>query len=164
VRTTTTAQVKLDAVFAVADVTQGSIHAVIEIKAPPARVFAALTSPEQLASWWGSDSTYRTHDWKVDLRPGGAWSCRATNVGGGPVSTAEGEYRVIDPPKVLEYTWRPSWDGNHETVVRYELEPTATGTRVKVTHRGFGDRVESCKSHTAGWDNVLGWLREHVAT
>lgn len=48
--------------FAVADVTEGVIHAVIDIEAPPGRVFEALTSTEQLARWWGSETSYRTHD------------------------------------------------------------------------------------------------------
>ena len=152
---------KLRRVFAVADVTQGVIHAVIDIAAPPERVFAALTSPEQLASWWGSADTYRTHDWQLDVRPGGAWSCFATNVTGGPATRVEGVYTVVDPPRVLEHTWKPAWEQGHETVVRYELEPISTGTRVKVVHRGFGDRVDACRGHADGWNRVLGWLRGH---
>ncbi len=149
--------------FAVADVTEGVIHAVIDIEAPPGRVFAALTSTEQLASWWGSDSSYRTHDWQIDLRPGGAWSCLASDIHNQTVTTVGGVYLVVDPPRVLEHTWRPSWEQGHETVVRYELESTRIGTRVKVSHRGFGDRVEACRSHEAGWNLVLGWLREHAS-
>lgn len=149
--------------FALADVTQGVIHAVIDIEAPPQRVFTALTSADQLASWWGSESTYRTHDWQIDLRPGGAWRCLATNTGNQMVTTVEGVYLVVDPPRVLEHTWRPSWDGGHETVVRYELEPTRLGTRVKVLHRGFADRVDACRNHESGWNLVLGWLRGSLA-
>lgn len=149
-------------VFAVADVTRGVIHAVIDIAAPPARVFEALVDPAQLASWWGSPETYRTHDWACDVRPGGAWSCVATNAASGLRTTVGGAYLVIDRPRVLEYSWRPSWEPGLDTVVRYELEPTETGTRVKVVHRGFDDRSEACKGHEAGWNLVLGWLRAHL--
>lgn len=146
---------------AVADVTRGVIHAVIDIAAAPARVFEALTSPAQLASWWGSADTYRTHDWHCDVRPGGEWGCIATNADGVTKTTVGGAYLVVEPPHVLELTWKPSWDPGPETIVRYELEAIAAGTRVKVVHRGFGERVESCKGHEAGWNNVLGWLTAH---
>lgn len=78
---------------AVADLHEGVIHAVIEIAAPPARVFEALTTPAQLASWWGSAETYRTEQWTIDLRPGGAWRCIAKNARDGQVST------VADPTR-----------------------------------------------------------------
>lgn len=149
--------------FAVADVTEGVIHAVIDIAAPPARVFEALTTPAQLASWWGSATMYRTHDWHCDVRPGGEWHCKATNADQVTITTVGGTYRVVEPPRVLELTWKPSWDEGPETVVRYELTESGGGTRVKVLHSGFGDRVDSCKNHEAGWNNVLGWLRAHLA-
>lgn len=149
--------------FAVADVTLGVIHAVIDIAAPPERVFEALTTPAQLAIWWGSAETYRTHDWHCDLRAGGAWGCLATSVDETNKSTVGGTYRVVDPPRALEFTWKPSWDPGPETVVRYELTPSNGGTRVKVLHSGFGDRVESCKNHEAGWNRVLGWLVGHLS-
>lgn len=148
--------------FAVADVKRGTIVTVIDIAAPPERVFEALTDPAQLASWWGSAETYRTHDWACELRPGGAWGCVATNAGSGALTTVGGTYLVIDPPRVLEYSWRPSWEPGLDTVVRYELEPTAAGTRVRVAHRGFEGRSEACKGHEAGWNLVLGWLRAHL--
>lgn len=149
---------------AIADVTQGTIHAVIELEASPARVYAALTTPSELAAWWGSDDTYRTHDWVLDLRPGGLWSCLATSVDGQRKSRVEGEYRVIDPPRVLEHTWRPSWEPGLDTVVRYELEATALGTRVRVVHTGFGAAADACRSHTEGWTRVLGWLTRGLGT
>lgn len=56
---------------ALSDFSAGTIHASIEIEAPPDVVWDALTEPAQLMSWWGSSELYRTFDWQVDLRPGG---------------------------------------------------------------------------------------------
>ena len=67
-----------------------SIVAEIEIAAPPDIVFDALTTPADLAAWWGAEGVYRTHDWKLDLRPGGEWSCLATQAGTGAVMTVRG--------------------------------------------------------------------------
>ena len=63
---------------ALADVSAGIILADIEIKAPPERVFTALTSAE-ITQWWGDDDTYKTTAWHSDLRPAGHW--KATGMG-----------------------------------------------------------------------------------
>jgi len=57
---------------AVADLTDGVILAAVEIAAPADRVFRAISS-EEIASWWGSPSTYRVTRWTGDVRPGGWW-------------------------------------------------------------------------------------------
>jgi len=135
----------------------------IEIGAPPETVFDALTNPVELASWWGSAETYRTYDWQVDLRPGGRYSCKAKSVGGnngGNESEVHGEYTEVDPPRTLAFTWAPSWEQGNQTQVRYTLEPTASGTRLRIIHWGFGDRQKSVEGHAEGWMRVLGWLEQ----
>ena len=42
-------------------------HTVI-LSAPPERVFAALTQPEQITRWWGDDSIYWMTNVQQDLR------------------------------------------------------------------------------------------------
>jgi uncharacterized protein YndB with AHSA1/START domain len=146
---------------AIAEVVQGVIKAVVDIDVPPAVVFDALTNPTELAAWWGSPDTYRTYDWEIDLRPGGRWTCKTQRVSGGPVQDVGGVYGTVEPPRLLEYTWRPAWDDYAETRVRCELEPTETGTRLKVTHSGFVDAALAT-GHAEGWKRVLGWMTAHV--
>lgn len=140
---------------------QGIVQAVAEIEAPPERVFDAITDPKELEAWWGADDLYRTSDWQIDLRVGGAWSCMAKNVHDGRVTTVRGEYLAVERPRLLECTWLASWEGFARTVIRYDLEPIAIGTRLSVLHRGF-PTPEACNGHAAGWTNVLGWLAGHV--
>jgi uncharacterized protein YndB with AHSA1/START domain len=146
----------------------GTVHAVVEIAAPPERVFQALTDPRELEAWWGSDDWYRSHDWVVDPRPGGQWSVRTTSATGGPGSTVRGEYIVVDSPRVLEYTWRASWDDFSPTTIRFVLEPAVVdgvaGTRLIMTHTGFADPASAAQSYTPGWSMVLGWLAAYVGT
>ena len=146
---------------ALANVDGGVIKAEIEIAAPPHRVFRSLTDPAELAAWWGSDEMYRTTEWTVDLRPGGGWSTVALGADGSRM-TVDGEYLEVDPPRRLVYTWRPSWDDYAETTVRFDLVPTATGTRVLVTHSGFGNRAEQAAGTGEGWKRVLEWLGQFV--
>ena len=147
---------------ALANVDGGVIKAEIDLAVPPERVFRSLTDGAELAAWWGSDEMYRTTDWVIDLRPGGKWSTLAIGIDGSK-STVGGEYLEVDPPRRLVYTWRPSWDDFQETTVRYDLVPTATGTRLLVTHTGFGDRAVQADGTGDGWKRVLDWLGEFIA-
>ncbi len=152
---------KSGAARAVADVASGMLLAAVEIKAAPERVFRALSS-EEIVRWWGSADTYRTTRWTGELRVGGAWRAEGVGADGKPFSVG-GEFVEIDPPRKLVQTWRADWDGGHTTTITYRLQPIAGGTRVTVRHEGFGDRVESCAGHAAGWERVLTWLAAHLA-
>lgn len=146
---------------AVADLSRGVIHASVEIAAPPELVWDAITEPSQLASWWGGE-LYRTYDWELDLRPGGAWRTKAEGRQG--PTTVHGEIVELDRPRRLVMTWHASWDGHERTLIRYELTATASGTLVRVVHDGFGARAASCENHAQGWHLVLGWLAHHAET
>ena len=57
----------MSAAKAVIDLERSTVHATVEIAAPPARVFRALTTPAQLAAWWGQPGMYTTSDWQLVL-------------------------------------------------------------------------------------------------
>ncbi len=157
----TTATKKLTA-RAVADVGAGTILATVDIAAPPERVFRALTTPEDVIRWWGSDEVYRTTSGVADLRAGGHWRVEARAADGTPLAV-EGEILAIDPPRKIVQTWRPAWEPGHTTTLTYLLAPTDAGTRVTVRHEGFAGRAASCEGHTEGWERVLGWLDRDFA-
>lgn len=152
------------------DVVAGEIF----VAAPPARVFQAITDPNQMPRWWGAHDMYRITDWKADLRVGGKWS----SVGVGVDGTAfhiDGEYLEIDPPRLLVHTWNASWTGPIKTVVRWELEPhsvhglhangpqrAGTGTLVKIRHEGFAANPAAAAGHSEGWKRVMGWLLAYL--
>lgn len=146
---------------AVADVDQGIILARVDIAVPPERVFRALTS-EEVTAWWGSDETYRTTSFTIDLRPGGLWRAEGEGVDGSAFHVG-GEILEVEPPHRLIETWQPSWDDGPPTTLAYLLEAIPEGTRVTVRHTGFRGRAESCKSHGEGWQYVLAWLGGHCA-
>ena len=150
----------MSAATAVVDLERSIVHATVEIAAPPARVFRALTTPAQLAAWWGQPGMYTTSDWQLELRPGGAWSCKADGADGRS-SSVRGTVELVEAPHRLVMTWSPEWDGFATSRIEYRLDATPTGTRVKVTHDGFAS-AESCKGHGDGWERVLGWLAEKL--
>ena len=157
-------------IHATADTEKGVVRVVAEIKASPERVFNALTSPDEVPKWWGENGVYRTAKWESDLRPGGKWKSTIAAPEGEEMNdprtpepqTVGGEYIFVDPPRVLEFTWAPSWDRFAVSRVRYEIEPTATGSRLTVIHSGFEGRAEMASAHGEGWVRVLGWLSSYA--
>jgi uncharacterized protein YndB with AHSA1/START domain len=138
--------------------TEDTIVAEVVIAAPRELVWRALTDGRLLATWWGSDDTYRaTGDWQLDLRPGGHWECHGSAADGTRFSVG-GAFVGISPTDRLVMNWEPSWDPTPPTTLDYELTDGASGTRLRLTHAGFAGYAASRDSHAKGWVRVLGWL------
>ncbi|HEV3333706.1 MAG TPA: SRPBCC domain-containing protein [Bryobacteraceae bacterium] len=131
----------------------------ITIKAPAARIFEALTNPRERVKWWGSEGRFQTTDMESDLCPGGKWMMIGTGMGGRPFRVS-GEYRRIEPPRLLEFTWLPDWQGDTtESLVRFDLQEKDGATTVRLTHSGLS---ETARNSHKGWAQVLGWLQAWV--
>ena len=145
-------------------VTEGTaVVETIAIAAPIAAVFAALTTPEQLVQWWGSEDSYHVTAMEVDLRPGGAWETTGTGSDGKPFAV-RGTYRAVAAPRMVEFTWRHDWDERRDptdTIVRYDLSERDGVTTLTVTHSGFTTSADR-DDHEQGWKTVLGWVRDFV--
>lgn len=142
---------------AVADLSAGTIHALVEIAVPPERVFKALAS-EEIVRWWGSADTYRCTKWTGEVKVGGKWRTEGIGSDGKPF-WVEGEYLEVDAPRKLVQTWRYGWDtGKSTTKITYRLDAITGGTRVTLVHSGFEHAPEACLDHGDGWERVLTWL------
>jgi uncharacterized protein YndB with AHSA1/START domain len=148
------------------DSDRDTVETTVDIAASPERVFAALTDPQELAAWWGSDDTYRTRDWHIDPRPDGEWSARTIDPSG-KEGSIRGKFTVVDSPSVLESTWRASWDEIGTTTVRYDLTPAivhdAPGTRLTVTHTGFNGFTACALTSATSYATALGAVIETLA-
>jgi uncharacterized protein YndB with AHSA1/START domain len=131
----------------------------IAIKARAERIFQALTDPAERLKWWGAEGRFQATEMESDLRPGGKWVMRGTGVGGGPF-TVRGEYRQIEPPRLLIFTWLPDWQADAtETTVRFDLSENNGVTTVRLTHSGL--KTESSRLSHKGWPQVLTWLQTY---
>ena len=133
----------------------------VELAASPVEVFEALTDPVQLAAWWGTAG--QPVRWEVDLRVGGRWRAtgRDESCGDWVVS---GEIVELDPPWTLVLSWSERSEAKQleGTLVRYLLEPTTEGTRLKLTHSGFGNALQARDEYQGGWPGLLTRLRHYL--
>ena len=134
----------------------------ITINGSANRIFHALIDPDQRVKWWGAEGRFQATHMESDLRPGGKWRMRGKGIGGKPF-TVSGEYRQIEPPRLLVFTWLPDWQEDLVTsVVRIELEENNGVTTVRLTHSGLTS--EPSRISHKGWPQILGWLRGYVET
>ena len=140
--------------------TNDAIVREIVIKAPAERIFGALVDPRQRVEWWGAAGRFQTTHMESDLRPGGAWLMRGIGADGKHF-TVRGEYRAIERPRLLEFTWLPDWQEDAPlTLVRFELEEKEGFTTVRLTH-SWHTTERSRESHR-GWPQILAGLQAYV--
>ena len=134
--------------------------------APRERVFDAWTNPDVLRTWWAAFPTWETPTAEVDLRPGGRYRLAMRDPESGDTHTLVGEYREIDRPERLSYTWTwegssPEMQGSEDTLVVVEFRDDGGATEVTVTHSGF-DTAALRDQHAHGWNGCLDNLERRV--
>lgn len=134
----------------------------ITINAPAERVFAALAEPDQRVKWWAAGGRFKATHMDSDLRTGGQWMMTGSGMGGKPF-TLRGVYLQVERPRILEFTWLPSWQQELlETVVRFDLREADGVTNVRLTHSGL--ITESSHNQNRGWPDILAGLRVFIET
>ena len=135
-----------------------SLTLVRRIKAPPARVFAAFTRPEQLARWWGPDPGVALEA-EADVRPGGRYRI-VFRTRDGLLNETIGEYRVVEPPRRLIFTFQWAQAPDRPSLVTVDIAPVAEGAELTILHEDFADDLVA-RSHEEGWNGALDKLERH---
>ncbi|WP_407553274.1 SRPBCC family protein [Streptomyces sp. Pv4-95] len=136
----------------------------ISIDAPVERVWAVLTEPEHVGSWFGQGTPT-----PVDLRPGGIMQLDHGAYGQFPTTIVR-----VDPPHRFSYRWASAFprevaaEGN-STLVEFTLTPEGDGTRLRVVETGFADLTipedrpgGSYESHSDGWSGQVENIRRYA--
>jgi uncharacterized protein YndB with AHSA1/START domain len=154
-----------------------AINLTVNLPAPPARVFAALTEPRDMEVWvWGGIG--KDPKALVDLRPGGLYSV-SVEVGEQPAWprtrwTMQGLYMKIAPPTRLIYTvhWdapvgyneREQYGRAIDEVVVIDLVAVAADreTELHYLHMGVPTQ-EGAAGHRKAILHTFEILRKHLA-
>ena len=124
------------------------------LDAPPDAVFRALTDPDVLARWWGPRG-FTVPAVELDVRVGGRYRI-AMQPPDGELFYLCGEFREIDPPLELVYTfeWEDPDPEDRETVVTLSLVAVGDSTQLVVEQGEFATERRR-RLHDEGWTDTL---------
>ena len=135
------------------------LHMKRVLPAPRERVFRACTEPGELAEWWGPKG-FKARSIELDLRVGGSYRI-AMQPPDGDFFYLFGEFREVDPPAQLAYTFLyedPDPD-DQETVVTLSFGDLGESTELVFTQRAFATEGRRAL-HEQGWTDSLDRLQE----
>jgi uncharacterized protein YndB with AHSA1/START domain len=139
-----------------------TLHLEKTLAAAPERVFAACIDSEKLAGWWGP-AGFTSPSLQLDVREGGRYRITMQPPGGDAFHLS-GEFREIDAPRRLVYTfvWEEPDPDDQVTVVTLTFEPAGEGTRLVLDQGPFKTDARY-ELHHAGWTETLERLEQAVA-
>jgi uncharacterized protein YndB with AHSA1/START domain len=141
-------------------ITKPSLTLKRRFKAPPARVFAAWTEPEQIKRWFGPGKVECSYA-AFDLRVGGRFEIRAQS-SDGEKHQVGGIVREVIKNEKLVYTWAWHTMPERESLVTVEFKPDGSGTLLTLTHSQFHDEPARDR-HQYGWSGALDKLETFLA-
>ena len=117
-----------------------AIHQEAEFKAPPDRVYKALTDPAQFRKITEFSMPGETAH--ISAQAGGAFSLFADHI--------TGRHIELVPNRRIVQAWRDDgWAPGVYSIARFELHASASGTRLLFDHTGFP--LGSATHLAAGW-------------
>jgi uncharacterized protein YndB with AHSA1/START domain len=131
------------------DGTRRSIRFERTYDAPAEDVWAALTEPARLRGWLAPAGA------EIEGRDGGGFEFRMSD---DEAHRVWGTVRTWSPPSLLEIEWH--FEGQSESVVRFELEPRGEATQLVLEHRDLPQ--EQAAGYGSGWHAYLDALDDHL--
>lgn len=134
-----------------------------DFAASPAAVFAAWTTPEHFARWFGGKDVEVPVD-TLDFiaEPGRTWHARMVLPNGTTIEWT-GRFIEVVPDERLVFTLTDRPDEPVQAEVVVELTAIPTGTRMHFTQQAPGFSPEEKESLIAGWESFIDEL-ERIAS
>jgi uncharacterized protein YndB with AHSA1/START domain len=125
-----------------------------EVAAPPGELFDAWLDPDKLALWMRPGDAKRSKI-TTDPQVGGEFEILMQTPKGEIPHT--GEYKAIERPRHLAFTWNSDSAGNRDSLVTLDFKPAGRGTEVVLTHENLPSQQEA-DAHRQGWARVLDFM------
>jgi uncharacterized protein YndB with AHSA1/START domain len=125
-------------------------------------VFAAFTDPDELAKWWGPEG-FNIPNLEFDPRAGESYRIEMKPPEGDPF-VLTGEFREVDPPARLAYTfvWEDPDPDDVETLVGLSFRDLGESTEIAFTQSPF--KTEARRAlHRAGWTDSFDKLERLIS-
>jgi uncharacterized protein YndB with AHSA1/START domain len=128
--------------------------------ASPQEVWQAWTDPQALMRWFGPEDTGSMLGADLDVREGGRYRIRFTTTDGEHHEVG-GEYREVQPPHKLVFTWSWRSTPERESLVTLLFQPAGAGTHLVFRHERFFDEAAR-QGHARGWAGAFGKLDRYL--
>jgi uncharacterized protein YndB with AHSA1/START domain len=139
------------------------LHLERVLPAPRPLVFRACTESAELAKWWGPRG-FTTPKIEIDVRVGGRYRF-AMQPPEGELFYLTGEFREVDPPSRIAYTFR--WEDpdpdDRETVVTLTFRELGESTELTLDQGPFATQGRY-ELHRDGWTDGLERLERAVSS
>jgi uncharacterized protein YndB with AHSA1/START domain len=132
------------------------------LPAAPSIVFGAFIDPNELAKWWGPEG-FTTPSLEFDARVGESYRIEMQPPEGDPFYLS-GEFREVDPPARLAYTfiWEDPDPDDVETVARLSFRGLGESTEIALTQGPF--KTEARRAlHRDGWRDSFDKLERLIS-
>jgi uncharacterized protein YndB with AHSA1/START domain len=133
-----------------------------DLPAPRPVVFAALSNPNELVKWWGPEG-FTIPSLRFQARVGESYRIEMQPPEGDPFYLT-GEFREVDPPARLAYTfeWEPPDPDDVPTLVELSVRDLGEAREVAFTQGPF--KTEARRAlHRDGWTDSFDKLERLVA-
>jgi len=131
--------------------------------APAALLFELWTDVDHFTQWMGPEG-FECPEASIDFRIGGKYRGMIRSKDHGD-NWFGGEYREIEPPHRLVFTWK--WDegpsSELETLVTITFRDEADGRATMTFHQSPFINVERRDSHIGGWTSLFNKLAAYAA-
>jgi uncharacterized protein YndB with AHSA1/START domain len=133
------------------------------LPAPPEMVFSAFTDPDELANWWGPEG-FATPRLTLQARVGARYRIEMQPPEGDSFYLT-GEFREVDPPNRLAYTfaWEDPDPDDVETLVELSFRNRGESTEASLTQRSFKTEARRALHHD-GWTDSFDKLERRLST
>lgn len=132
------------------------------LPAAPSVVFGAFSAPDELAKWWGPEG-FTTPSLEFNPRVGDSYRIEMQPPEGDPFYLT-GEFRELDPPARLAYTfvWEDPDPDDVETLVELSFRDLGESTEVVFTQGPFETEARR-ELHRNGWTDSLDKLEQFIS-
>lgn len=140
----------------------------VVIRAPRARVWRALTQPQEFGAWFGVKLD------ALQFAPGQSCQGQVTHPGYEHI-----QWKIVvermEPQRLFSWRWHPyaiepdvDYSGEQPTLVEFTLDDAPEGTRLKVVESGFDQvplarRAQAYRMHNDGWTAQMENIARHVS-
>ena len=142
-------------------ITRPSLTIKRRLNAPPEKVYAAWTNPQNITRWFGpANARIGSVQADIDARVGGRF--RISFSTDDEYYEAGGVYREVVPNQKLVFSWAWHSTPERESQVTISLKPDGDGTLLTLHHEQFFDSAAR-DGHERGWTGMLDNLEKYIA-